>query len=353
MRMYQPKTIGITGALVIFLVACAWGEEAEPFYKGKTLTVIQGRSPGGTGDLRTRAVVQYLRKYLPGDPTVVSQYMPGGGGTLAANHLANAARRDGLTIGNFGSSMFANAILGSRGVNYQLSDFVFLGATSLWGPNTVIVRPGLGLNSVQQLKTAEGLRFAQRSVGHTLYIVDRMIAYLLDLKNPQWVLGYSSPEVYLALERGEADLQSNSIHTIIRARPNWPAEGYAFPIVMKNTKGRGAEVAPWFPQDRPTLDQFADTRLKRDVLLFHNASRPATGPYVVHKDVPSGALAALRYAFDKIWKDSRFAGEYERMTAEPADPVTGREITQALQQLPKDPKVMKAFKRIIGSGPLP
>ena len=72
-----------------------------PFYQGKTLTVIQGRTPGGTGDLRTRTVIQHLKRFLPGNPTIVSQYMPGGGGTLAANHLANVAKRDGLTIGNW------------------------------------------------------------------------------------------------------------------------------------------------------------------------------------------------------------------------------------------------------------
>ncbi len=57
--------------------------------------------------------------------------------------------------------------------------------------------------------------------------------------------------------------------------------------------------------------------------------------------------------FNMIWKDSQFAGDYKRMTGAPAGPMTGKEIKQALQQIPKDPKVMELFKRLIGPGPLP
>src|SRR5262245_45020868 len=52
----------------------------EPVYKGKTLTIIQGREPGGSGDMRARAVAPFLQKHIPGNPTVLFEYMPGGGG---------------------------------------------------------------------------------------------------------------------------------------------------------------------------------------------------------------------------------------------------------------------------------
>ena len=48
-----------------------------PFFQGKTITVIQGRDPGGTGDLRVKALFPYLNKHIPGNPTIVSEYMPG------------------------------------------------------------------------------------------------------------------------------------------------------------------------------------------------------------------------------------------------------------------------------------
>ena len=75
--------------------ACA----QSAFYKGKTIRLIQGREAGGSGDIRSRAVTPFLQKYIPGNPTIVSEYMPGGGGRKAANYLFSSARPDGLTIG--------------------------------------------------------------------------------------------------------------------------------------------------------------------------------------------------------------------------------------------------------------
>ena len=61
----------------------------------------------------------------------------------------------------------------------------------------------------------------------------------------------------------------------------------------------------------------------------------------------------LKEAFKKTWKDPQFAIDYKRRTGEPADPVAGEEIERVLQQLPKDPKIMKVYKQVIGGGPLP
>lgn len=60
-------------SLALCIVIFSSVATASPFYQGKTLTVLQGRSPGGTGDLRTRAVIKYLKKHLAGNPTIVSK----------------------------------------------------------------------------------------------------------------------------------------------------------------------------------------------------------------------------------------------------------------------------------------
>ena len=69
------------------------------YYEGKTIKIVEGRRPGGTGSLRTTITVKHLKKYL-GFSAAVFQYMPGGGGMGAGNHVATAARRDGVAIGN-------------------------------------------------------------------------------------------------------------------------------------------------------------------------------------------------------------------------------------------------------------
>src|SRR5687768_8871603 len=91
--------------------------QSSPYFQGKTIILVQGREPGGSGALRAQAAIPFLRKYLPGEPIIVTQFMPGGGGRKAANYIQNA-KPDGLVFANVGSGLIANAILGSTGVEY-------------------------------------------------------------------------------------------------------------------------------------------------------------------------------------------------------------------------------------------
>lgn len=340
-------------ACMIGLLSVATGMAAEaPFYQGKNLVVVEGREPGGTGALRTQTAMKFAQKYLPGNPTVVYHYISGGGGIAAANHMANVVRRDGLTIANIGTEIYS-VIFGAPAVRYKLEDFVFLGSPVAGGPHTLLIRPGLELDSVEKLKKYQGLRFGGRSVGHGTYTTDRLMAFILELKDPRWVLGYNDDELDLALERGEADARSQSVPSVLKKRAQYLDRGYSIPFIMRNTVGKGAEVAPGFPQGRPTLDQFADTELKRAVLDLHNNSRPGSAIFLAPKGIPEPALKALREAFNRMWQDPQFIKEYERIADEPADPITGDQIHRALQAIPKDPKVFEVYKQLITNAPLP
>jgi len=199
--------------LVVFIF-CLWlslapsslPREAEAgYYDGKTIKIVEGRRPGGTGSLRTTTTVRYLQKYL-GHAAAVFQYLPGAGGTAGVNHMVNSAKRDGLTIGNSSSGMFARAIIGARGVRYKLEDLVLLGAGSPGGVLALTIRPGLKIDSVEKLRAGKGFRFGNRSVGHSLYNADRLAAFVIGIKEPKWVLGYSSGEIHLAIERKKRSL---------------------------------------------------------------------------------------------------------------------------------------------------
>ena len=81
-----------------------------PFYQGKTITLLQSTQAGDTSDTMTRALVPFLKKHVPGEPTIKFDFMPGSGGTKAANHIFSNVRPDGLTIGRIGGDPVANAI---------------------------------------------------------------------------------------------------------------------------------------------------------------------------------------------------------------------------------------------------
>ena len=82
-RLLAVLFAGLTGIVLV-----ARDADAEtPFYQGKTIKIIDGSEAGGTGDLRTRTLIPFLQKHIPGKPFFVIEYMPGGGGRKAANYL--------------------------------------------------------------------------------------------------------------------------------------------------------------------------------------------------------------------------------------------------------------------------
>jgi len=326
-------------------------QAAAAFYEGKTLMIVQGRSAGGLGDIRVRTAIPYLKKYLPGNPNVVSLYVPGAGGVQAANLMAKSFKNDGLMIANIGTSIFVRAAAKDPVVQYRLSDFTYLGAPSVGGPYALLTHR-LGIDTMAKLKAHSKLRFAERSVGHTMYNVGRIMAFVLELKEPQWVVGYESPEVDIAVQRGEADGRTEVLYDLAHNKPNWRQEGFTVPALLKNLKGRGAEAVAGFPKTE-TVNDYADSQLKKDVLRFYYNSRPGSSVYFTQKGIPEEANAALRQAFRKVWSDPQFARDYERMTAEPLEAITGEEIEKFLHDVPEDAKVRAVMQQLLGAGPIP
>ncbi|MBI4494654.1 MAG: hypothetical protein HY690_17900, partial [Chloroflexi bacterium] len=79
--------------------AAAFDEKAvADFYRGKTIRMVIGFAPGGATDTNARMVQKVLGKHIPGNPTVVPENKPGGGGLLVANTVYNSEPKDGTVI---------------------------------------------------------------------------------------------------------------------------------------------------------------------------------------------------------------------------------------------------------------
>src|ERR671919_2527734 len=127
------------------------------FYQGKTIRIVHGRDAGGSGDLRVKAMTPFLQKYIPGNPTIVHEFMPGGGGRKAANYIFGSAAPDGLTIGNTGGGMVASAVLGEKGVQYDLDKLIFLGSPYSSTHYVFLTRREAGAASLEKLRSISGL----------------------------------------------------------------------------------------------------------------------------------------------------------------------------------------------------
>ena len=147
--------------IVVAEVANAQGS----FYQGKTITVIAGTEPGGTLDMRIKSLTHFIRKYIPGEPTIVTEYMPGAGGRKAANYIYRVARPDGLTIASPVGGFLMLAVLKEPGVEYDISKFIYLGAPDGVAHYVFHSRKEAGLSSVEKLRAAKGVRIGAQAVG--------------------------------------------------------------------------------------------------------------------------------------------------------------------------------------------
>jgi len=322
----------------------------SPYYQGKTIRLVQGREPGGSGDIRSRAVMPYLKKYIPGNPTIVTEFMPGAGGRKAANFLFNTARPDGLTIGHVSSGIFTSAVLGETGIEYDVDKFHWLGSTDSAFHYAFFTRKELGLSKIEKLQAHSGLRIGATTMGHTTYTYGRAFVWLLGLKDAKFVLGYGSLEVDVAMASGEVDARSNNTAEVIRRNPDAVKKGmFDFAAVMKIPR---EDKEPEFDHVRE-IDTFVKSERERRFLALTRATRSVGTPYLIPPGTPKELVQVLRDAMKKTFQDSEFHREFKKLTGDDPSPMMPERQTEIIRTVPRDAETIELFNTINGNKPLP
>src|SRR6185503_6344699 len=127
MRVLFPNCLGGL-ALAAFLAVPAQADTVADFYKGKTVTLIAGYSAGGGFDLYSRIIANYLGKYIPGQPRIVVQNMPGAGSLRAASHVYNVAPKDGTVISLTRAPVMAPFLDPAASSSFDVAKFTWLGS---------------------------------------------------------------------------------------------------------------------------------------------------------------------------------------------------------------------------------
>src|SRR3954468_11332704 len=135
LRMKTVCTTLVAAAALGIAVASAAAQPAEKFFEGKTIRIVVALGTGGDYDAYARLAGRWLPKYIPGNPTIVVQNMPGAGGLLAANHLANVAPKDGTVMGALHANTTLAQVTAAPNVEYDVRRFAWIGRTSSGGLN--------------------------------------------------------------------------------------------------------------------------------------------------------------------------------------------------------------------------
>lgn len=344
-------TMFLSSVLVLGLASHGFSQAS--FYEGQTITIISGRDSGGSGELRVRAMIPFLQKYIPGNPTIIIQAMPGGGGRKAANYMYRSARPDGLTIANIGAGFISGAFLDVTGVQYDIDQFIYLGSGNSKTSYVFVTNKEAGFDTLNKLQAATGVRVGGQSVGHEVYVYGRLFAWLLGLKNPKFVIGFSGPELDVALTRREVDARASVADNVPQRSPDWIEKRLMdFHAVVEVPEGYRSSHPVY--KNLPALHTFAKNDLERKVLGLMTNLRLVGSPNILPPGTPSERAEIWREAFRKTFRDAEFLKNWTKITAgEEAYPLMPEEQEKALKDISRDEKVIATFRQISGGDPLP
>jgi hypothetical protein len=246
--------------------------------------------------------------------------------------------------------MVSAAVLGEPGVQYDLDKFIYLGSPNSESHYVFFTNRKLGLGSMEKLRAHSGLRIGAQTVGHPIYYTGRLFALILGLKDPKFVVGYSSPELDVALLGGELDATPGVASSVIKQNPEFFEKGLVdFHSIIEIPRG---DKHPRFAQ-LPELDSFVKSDRERKLLALHRTFRLAGSPFILPPATPKDKAEILREAMRKIYTDKEFLAEYQKMTGEEASPLLPEANDKAIKELPRDPEIIEFYKLLGGTQPLP
>src|SRR5918993_359292 len=323
-----------------------------PFYEGKNVLLLSGTDAGGAGDLRTRAVIPVLKKHIPGHPNIVMQYMPGAGGRKAANYMYKSVRPDGLTVGAMITGMVQGTIFGETDVLYDLDKFIYLGTHARYAPYAFVTRKAAGFNSRETLIAAPGVRIGAPAVGHSLYTMARLFAYMLDMKEPRLVTGYTPREIDFALERNEIDARVSILDSLLTRNAHWLDKDM---VDINATMDIPKDISYSHPRLAKLLEieALARSNQERRLIALFRGARATGQPFVFPPATPPDRVKILREAMRNAFADPDYVKSYEKLTAEPAMSIAPDEFEKQLREIPREPELIDLFKKLSGWGPLP
>jgi tripartite-type tricarboxylate transporter receptor subunit TctC len=329
-------------AAVVAAVASTGAARADAvadFYKGKDITIIVAFGEGGGYSIYARTLAQFWGKHIPGNPTVITQFMPGAGGVKAANYLYNVAPKDGSIVGMPSNAYALGQALQEGGIKYDAAQFYHLGrmdnmnsAIMLWH-----TAPATNLKDMVAKETL----FGGTGKASQDYLNPTLMKNLLGLKY-RVILGYTgSKEINLAMERGETHAMSNSWASVKSVMTQKLANKEVIPVAMV-----ALSPAPDAPQI-PVVKDLAKTDEARELLELMASTTAVGRVFIVPPGTPPDRAAALRKAFADTMKDPEFVAEAAKRKMD-LDPMTGEEVQKiVLKTVRTSPEMIAKFKKAI------
>ena len=331
----------------LLLMAPAVLRAQSPYYQGKTMTIIVGTVAGDLYDLYARAIALYMGKYLPGNPNVIVQNMPGAGHMIAANYIYTVAKPDGFTLGAINAGLYFEQLIGRPEVKFDWTKFTWIGNATK-SPQVLYMRADSPFKSIDDVRAAkEPPKCGTTGMSNMGYFVPKLLEETVGAKF-NVIAGYQGGnEIDLAVERGEIQCRSLSSEAYFSREPfhSWRKRGFTRELVQGG-RTRDEKLA-----NTPTLfelmDKYKTPEAGRRLATALLASGEFHRPYLAPPQIRPELVRTIREAFNKTMKDPEFLAETKRKKLD-MDPTTGEEVEVLTKDVMSQPhEVIERLKKMM------
>lgn len=342
--MWASYRTALAAAVLAFAAspAKAQSDPVAEFYKGKQLRIVIGYTPGGGYDIYGRITAEFLGRFIPGNPTIVPQNMPGAGSLVAARYIYGIAPKDGSVLATLAQTLPLDTLIQGDKAGFKLSEMPYVGRL------VSNVDFGMGPEPAKsKFKTFDDLRrtevIAAATAGASPANIFPTALNRLSGTKIKILVGYpGSPEMILALERGEVDLVgANGLASTMVRNPTWITKRERVIVYQAALKRH-----PMLP-DAPTLEETATTQIGKATLRAIAGSSEIGRSILTTPGVPADRLQALRKAMAQMLKDKQFL---ETMTSRRIiiEPASGEELDRIVEETAKlPPDVVRLIAEIV------
>ena len=353
----MKKRAAIVTIAFFLLLSLAWHlgfasalqAQTDPFYKGKTIRIVEGGGAGGFYDRWARLFARHMGKYIPGNPEIIVQNMPGAGSIIAANYVYSVAKPDGLTLGMFLYSLYLDQFVGRKEVQFDMGKFGWIGSSAKEAI-MLYMRADAPYKSIADIiKAKEPPKCGSTGTASAGSILPKILEETTGAKF-NVVVGYqTATDVDLAVEKGEVICRSLNVSAHFGREPfnSWHKKGFDRHIVQT-----GRKRDPQLP-DTPTIyeimDQYKAPELSRRAAQVILAGGEFGRPIQVAPGTPPERVNVLREGFARALKDPELLAEAKKGRMD-VDPSTGEELQALVKEVMDQPKeVIERVKKILGN----
>ena len=337
--------------IIVLLLTLGWNSAVlaqAPFYQGKTITIVVGTKAGDVYDLYPRLVSEFMPKYIPGNPNIIVQNVPGAASLIAANQVYNVGKPDGLTIGAIYPALYFQQMIKRPEVKFDWNKFGWIGST-VTSNHLMYMRSDTPYKTIEDVRSAsQAPKCGATGATSTGYYMPKLVEETTGVKF-DIVSGYQAgQDIDLAVERGELQCRAFTITAFFAREPfiSWRKRNFVHVLFQTGSK-RDARV-----KEAQTIYELMDIyktpagprSLAKVVLASGEFGRPLVFP----PGVPAERLNILRDAFNKSINDPALLSAAEKRRLE-IDPGTGEKLEAlAKEVMAASPDVIQRVRILLG-----